>query len=77
MQAFQQKHQNIILVCFAGINTANFILLLLLLLPGERNLVLRSDLVEGLTQCYKSVGVKLEGSKFHLVRAQMAAQVTG
>lgn len=40
----------------------------------ERNLVLRSDLVEGLTQCYKSVGVKLEGSKFHLVRAQMAAQ---
>lgn len=40
----------------------------------EKNLVLRSDLVEGLTQFYKSVGVKLEGSKFHLIRAQMAAQ---
>ncbi|XP_068698175.1 uncharacterized protein [Montipora foliosa] len=40
----------------------------------ERNLVLRSDLVEGLTQCYNSAGAKLESSKFHLIRAQTTAQ---
>jgi len=40
----------------------------------ERNLELRSDLVEGLTKFYKSAGSKLESSTFHLSRAQTAAQ---
>nr|XP_058970878.1 uncharacterized protein LOC131797276 [Pocillopora verrucosa] len=39
----------------------------------ERNLELRSDLVEGLTKSYKSAGSKLESSTFHLSRAQTAA----
>ena len=43
---------------------------------GERNLVLRSDLVEGLIHCYKSAGSRLGSSTFHLSRAQTAAQVT-
>ncbi|KAJ7363486.1 biogenesis of lysosome- organelles complex 1 subunit 3 [Desmophyllum pertusum] len=43
-------------------------------LTRERNLELRSNLVEGLTQCYKSAGSKLESSTFHLSRAQTAAQ---
>ena len=42
---------------------------------GERNLELRSDLVEGLTKSYKSAGSKLESSTFHLSRAQTAALV--
>ena len=46
-----------------------------IIIKGERNLVLRSDLVEGLTQCYNSAGAKLESSKFHLIRAQTTAQV--
>jgi len=40
----------------------------------ERNLELRSDLVEGLTKCYKSAADKLQSSTFHLSRAQTAAQ---
>lgn len=40
----------------------------------ERNLELRSDLVEGLTHCYKSAGTRLESSTFYLSRAQAAAQ---
>lgn len=39
----------------------------------ERNLELRSDLVEGLTKSYKSAGSKLESSTFHLSRVQTAA----
>ena len=36
---------------------------------------MRSDLVEGLTHCYKSAGTRLESSTFYLSRAQAAAQV--
>ena len=51
------------------------IFFLIFLFIGERNLLLRSDFVEGLTKCYKSAGDKLESSTFHLSRAQTAAQV--
>lgn len=40
----------------------------------ERNLELRSHLVEGFTKCYKSAVDKLQSSTFHLSRAQTAAQ---
>lgn len=43
---------------------------------GERNLTLRSDLVEGIANLYKSAQTKLNSSTFHLTRAQQSALVS-
>lgn len=40
----------------------------------ERNLVLRTDIVEGVTRVYRAANDRLASSTFHLTRAQSAAQ---
>ena len=44
-------------------------------ISGERNLVLRTDIVEGVTKVYRAANDRLTSSTFHLTRAQSAAQV--
>lgn len=40
----------------------------------ERNLVLRTDIVEGVSRVYRAANDRLASSTFHLTRAQSAAQ---